>query len=221
MRFFYVDSNWIGALLDGAMSIGLESSLQTFFQQMTGTVVQQAALEAAQVIDGETNPGGIISGMLLRSDLVSGWPNLSVRPLDASGAMLDIVRMDHLAPGVLLCLFSGVPAQVMIAEPPEGFAFGTNELGDVQLRTLVAPLGNPLTTVQIRDPSGQQTLCMRPGTNVLNIDPTSATGLVQTLLTALTGQSQPVTLANFGPADFALQMIQAPEQLTFASQGGA
>jgi hypothetical protein len=226
IRFFYVDPNWVGALLDGALSIGLESSRYGFFHEMTCGVLQRAAAEAAQVLRGADSgspppPGApdAISGLLIRSPVISGWPNLAVRPL-LGGDMLRTLRMDHMAPGVLLCLFGGVPDRVMLAEPQEGLRFGIAD-GAVELRNLAPPvnagdlpfgavLGQRLTV------TGQYT---RSDGSVLDIGGGASGGLAQALDAALKAHSPPAAAVNFGAAGFALQMVNAPEQLTFQSGG--
>lgn len=237
-RFFYVDANWTGALLDGATSIGLDSSLQTFFHQMTAGVVASAAAEAAAVyrstllgLDPGPGPTGVVAGMLLRSPMVSGWPNLAVRPLAADGTtLLKTLRMDRLGNGVLLCLFDGVPSSVLISEPQEGFRFGTDEQGAIQLRNLTdttkrtgEPIGTPLP---VRNLAGPPTPYLRADNRVLNLAPLSATGLLQTVAGALDRLGQTVGLPDpqggammFGPAAFALQMVKTPEEITFTSGG--
>jgi hypothetical protein len=238
-RFGYLDPNWTSALLDGATSIGLDSSLQTFFHQMTSGIVQSAAAEAAAVyrsaLQGrEPGPGpaGVTTGMLVRSPIISGWPNLAVRPLATDGhTLLKTLRMDRLDSGVLLCLFDGVPASVVISEPPEGFRFGTDEQGAVQLRNLTdsarrvgEPIGTPLV---IRQPGGPATSYLRADNRVLNLAPAAPGGLVRGLAGALAALGQhvsadpsppPGTVA-FGPAALALQVLAAPEELTFVSGG--
>jgi hypothetical protein len=232
VRFFYLDANWISALLDGATSIGLDSSLQTFFHQMTARVVHSAAWRAATAyrstllgVDPGPGPAGVVSGMLLRSPLVSGWPNLSVRPLAPDGTtLLKTLRMDRIGSGVLLCLFDGVPGSVMISEPQEGFRFGLDEQGAVQLRNLTdtgkrtgEPIGSPLAVRTF----------LRADNRVLSLAPSSPSGLVQGVLRQLTALGQQVTLAaspppgavTLGPAAFALQVMKTPEELTFMSSG--
>ena len=77
-----------------------------------------------------TGPAGPVTGFLLRSRMVSGWPALHVRAyardnlrLDAAGRRrrrrrasttprsrkLGLLRLERLAPAVLLALFDGVP----------------------------------------------------------------------------------------------------------------
>jgi hypothetical protein len=233
LRFFYVDRNWLRALLDGALSIGIESSRDTFFHQILGEVLETAAYEAVETYRS-TLPGGgpdaaasgaaPESGILLRSAVVAGSPNLAVRAADSEGKPLKTLRMDHLSPNVLLCLFSGVPQTVTIAEPEEGLRFGLDQDGKAALRNLIAGDGLEVgaqfegdPTVLVRDPKGVSAEAMRvAGSRVLNISPKDSAGLVQKLLAGLKEKSlQPVE--SFGAGDLALQMINAPESVDFVA----
>lgn len=223
LRFFYVDRNWLDAMLDGAVSIGMQSSRDTFLQQIIGDVVNTAAYDFLETVR-ENLPGSgpappsagadAMTGLLLRSDLVSGWPNLGVRACNgvARGAeLMKTLRMDHLAPGVLLCLFSGVPARVELAEPQESFRFGIEADGKAQLRQVSgADLGEPTEQYTI-----VPTFLRDDAHRVLAITPSAPGGLVQTLA----GQVG-ASVADFGPADFALQMVSAPESVAFCTSGG-
>ncbi len=238
LRFFYVDTNWTDALLDGAMSIGLDTSRQTFFHLVTHGLIRDAAAEATKIyrqsLIGVAPPtvqpnAAVVSGLLLRSGLVSGWPNLAVRPYLANGDVLKTLRMDHLSPSVLLCLFLGVPDWIEISEPQEGLRFGVDDDGNIVLRNVVAPsgpndppigrqIGQPMRTF---DPSGAQQLYTRAASSrVLDLAPDRNTGLVQAVQAALTkaSRSPPGTL---GPAAFSLQMTRAPEAIKFATQPSA
>jgi hypothetical protein len=82
--------------------------------------------------------GGTITGFLMRSRAVSGWPNLHVRAYsrdvleddalttvaESDPNRMKVLRMERLAPAVLLVLFDGVPAVVHIEEPRQGIQFG-------------------------------------------------------------------------------------------------
>jgi len=97
-------------------------------------------------------PAGSIGGFLLRSRAVSGWPALHVRayredllPDDAdvpptAPHRMRLLRLERLAPAVLLCLFDGVPAVVHIEEPRQGVQYGV-DLG----------VGGAPTTIPLRD----------------------------------------------------------------------
>jgi hypothetical protein len=76
--------------------------------------------------------------MLVRSRAVSGWPNLHVRAYatdesldnaltthaESHPSRLKVLRMERLAPAVLMVLIDGVPAVVHIEEPRQGLQFG-------------------------------------------------------------------------------------------------
>jgi hypothetical protein len=223
LRFFYVDSNWLRAMHDGAVSIGMESSRTTFFHSMTQDLLFESSTEAAHVMRSnllgvEPPPAevteNLISGFLLRSAVVSGWPNLAVRGGKSDGTYLKILRLDHVAPNLLLCLFWGVPEFVEFSEPQEGFRFGVDDDGKIALRQPVAGGGTPLATQLKATLQVLPTYLRSADTQVLNL--TSVNGLVAAVQTALT--SAGVTVANFGPSDFALQMVIAPEAIQFATQ---
>jgi hypothetical protein len=230
LRFFDVDRNWLDAMADGAVSIGSASSRDTFFQQIVGDVVLEAAYDALETFR-ESLPGtqpvpptsgaAPMTGLLLRSAVVSGWPNLAVRACDHQKNLMTTLRMDHLSPTVLLCIFSGTPTTVTIAEPQEGLEFGLDQDGRAALRNVVAPRpstsdlqigeqfnGDP--TLQVRDTSSTEALCLRDtASRVLDLSPGSPTGLVQKLAAAV--QAQAASTPPLTPATFAIQMIAAPE----------
>lgn len=119
-RFFTVDVNWIGALVDGALAVGTQSSRDTWFQAVAGSIVPDAWKAAEKTTAA--------AGLLLRSALVAGWPGLVVEA-SSGGQPVALVRGDLLAPSVLLCLFGGVPDHVVLRSPPQGLHF---ELKDGQ-----------------------------------------------------------------------------------------
>jgi hypothetical protein len=235
VRFGYVDPGWQDALLDGALSLGIESSLRALYASLTGELIRSAAREAMLIrrsaLLGFSPPRPVFpipadpsvsTALLLRSALVTGWPDLAVRARAADGTPVPALRMDRLSPSVLLCLFSGIPASVTVGEPPQGLRFGVDDSGHVPLRNPRAggagqpPLGAILTgaaPVPILDPAGQQALALRdPGTRVLNLDPRAPGSLIGRLTEAL-GAAVPDPARVLGPADVALQMIKSPEAL--------
>lgn len=144
IRFFYLDRAWSDALVQGALSVGTVSTsdraeLEKVYphiradvdstERKVRTPQDESLLEAA---------GGTITGFLLRSRAVSGWPGMHVRaysedvlPDDALSTVAEsdprrmkVLRMERLAPAVLLVLFDGVPAVVHIEEPRQGLQFG-------------------------------------------------------------------------------------------------
>src|SRR5262249_41983948 len=127
----------------------MESSRQTFYGAITRDLIDRSAMQAALVyrqtllgnarVDTHGAEQSVISGFLMRSAIVAGWPNLAVRPYLNNGQTLQILRMERLSSNVLLCLFWGVPDYVEMSEPQEGFRFGVDDDGFIALRNPVAP----------------------------------------------------------------------------------
>ncbi|AZK97629.1 MULTISPECIES: hypothetical protein [Streptomyces] len=233
LRFFHTDPNWTAALVGGALGIGAQSSRDTLQDQVVADVVRRKAAESAAArrdVDRGVRAGppddtpavlGPVGGLLLRSALVSGWPNLAVRAVGADGRPLPVLRMDHLSPTVLLCLFNGVPATLELAAPQEGFRFGVEDDGLIPLRSMTAPDTGP------RLPLGEQLgpdLTFRvldhlrpsadPAVRVLDL------GSLVPALSAALNTAHGTALGPFGPADLALQLVKVPEAIRFDGPDG-
>ena len=113
MRMFRLDGNWINALLEGACSIGRSSSADLSHDAALVGKVYQAV-----------NAPKLITGFLLRSAVVDGWPGLEVEAHDSAGGTLTVVRMERLAPNLLLFMAAGEIDHMEIHEPAEGLHFG-------------------------------------------------------------------------------------------------
>jgi hypothetical protein len=134
IRFFYLDRNATDALVQGALSVGTVNSADRVQLAQLYQTVRDEVDEAERLIGA----GGPVTGFLLRSRLVSGWPGMHVRAystdtipddqtipdMDTSPDRVRVLRMERLAPAVLLVLFDGVPAVVHIEEPRGGIQFG-------------------------------------------------------------------------------------------------
>lgn len=157
IRFFYLDRDWTDALVQGALSVGTVTTADRAALTRLHGVVRDEIDEAERLVrlpgvePGEAvpvGPAGTVSGFLLRSRLVSGWPGLHVRaygednlrlsppvPDDEVGdehttlRRLGLLRLERLAPAVLLALFDGVPSVVHLEEPRAGIQFGVEEQG--------------------------------------------------------------------------------------------
>ncbi|MBL4802117.1 MAG: hypothetical protein JKY45_09495, partial [Emcibacter sp.] len=146
VRFFYVDRNWLDVLVEGAMSVGLHTGIDVGFQTAMNTVISSGLYELIHAVRdrllGIKTPslkdaGDItLGGVLIRSAVVSGWPGIEIDAKDASGNKISLLRMDHVGPEVLLCLFAGVPASISVSEPQEGLHFGVESNDAVYLRHL-------------------------------------------------------------------------------------
>ncbi len=142
IRFFYIDRAWTDALVQGALSVGTVSSadrtqLEKVYPHIRGEVDEtERSVRPSKFLFKAGS--GTLTGFLLRSRAVSGWPNLHVRAYardvldddaltteaESSPDRMRVLRMERLAPAVLLVLFDGVPAVVHIEEPRQGIQFG-------------------------------------------------------------------------------------------------
>ena len=214
IRFFYVDPNVLDALCDGAQSIGLQTSRDVLqHQAVRETIASLAGRRAAQLRSaklgvtaaaaGDAAPADPVAGLLLRSAVVSGWPGLEVKAYADTARTNPIapLRLDHVAPDVLIALYPQVPVLVDVEEPKEALAFGTEEDRAVGIRSIA---GGNIGTQIAQDTLGAPYL--RDG-QVLAVD------AWQKHLIGLAALSP--NAAVWGPAAFAMQMVSAPEQMTF------
>ncbi len=132
IRFFSLDPNWLEALLDGALSIGRNTSKDAAHDEAVKEIVHEAAARAVGEIRPRfgqeppaTDSSTVYSGFLLRSAVVSGWPGLEVEAYAAnSPESLPICRFERLSRDVMLCIFSGLFEKLYLHEPSEGIQFG-------------------------------------------------------------------------------------------------
>lgn len=233
IRFFYVDREWTDALVEGALSVGtVNSSDRAQLEQLYGQVRDEIDEEERVVREpgGEAvqkGPAGTITGFLLRSRAVSGWPAMHVRAYrrevggdneiipESHPDRVKVLRLERLAPAVLLALFDGVPAVIHLEEPRSGVQFG------VRLETAGGP--NQFSAFVIaRDASTSDDV---PGQ--VHVPVTFRRGSPGVLDMKRTGAS---LLATGGTnlagavdgAEFALEMIRFPYRQVFGdpAQGG-
>lgn len=143
IRWFYVDRRWTDALVQGALSVGtVNTDDRTQLTANYPAIRDELDTEERNVRRpaGTTRwagDAGPISGFLLRSRAVSGWPAMHVRAFSVDPAEGDdatyaeddprrmrLLRLERLAPAVLLCLFDGIPTVVHVEEPRQGVQFG-------------------------------------------------------------------------------------------------
>ncbi|PNP48680.1 hypothetical protein TGAMA5MH_00371 [Trichoderma gamsii] len=114
IRFFHVDANWLDALIDGALSLGSHMGGNDDYirRRIKGAI--NTYLETVDKATGYT-PQIPSYGMILRSDLVSRFPDLKVEapiPKDAPEAgRAPILRQEIIGEGLLLCLFDRIPGK--------------------------------------------------------------------------------------------------------------
>ncbi|HTY73505.1 MAG TPA: hypothetical protein VMI11_13935 [Actinomycetes bacterium] len=235
IRFFYLDRNATDALVEGALSVGTVNAADRAQLAELYAVVRDEVDAAERLVrmkdsdapevDALGRPigaGGLITGFLLRSRLVSGWPGLHVRAystdtrpddettpdMDTSPDRVRLLRMERLAPAVLLVLFDGVPAVVHIEEPRSGIQFGvrlveltdpTQQTAVVTVRDVTAPNNPPpAQTVPVPFRAGSPgVINMRALNDALVAIPTAHMG------------------ATVDAAEFAIEMLRFPLRQVF------
>jgi hypothetical protein len=198
IRFFFLDRNWTDAMVDGALSAGATTTRERG-QIVAGHEQLRNDLDATErdVWAGAVEPGArypaseaeTITGFLLRSRLVSGWPGLHVRAFH--DAAVRILRIERLSPAVLLALFDGQPSRVVVEEPRQGLQFGVDLTAGVHTVERRPPDTGPDVTVLFR-PGGSGVIDVRR----LHDD-----------------------LGGEGSAAFAARIVQYPYRQEFAGTG--
>ena len=119
LRFFHIDSLWIECLLDGAFSIGRTTKFDR----------KRERDESGNLEFPHKKERGVRTGVLLRSDLVSGWPSLMAEGYaasDSTGNPLPVLRFEKLGPNILMMIFDGNIRSFTLHLPPESLHFGFN-----------------------------------------------------------------------------------------------
>jgi hypothetical protein len=236
IRFFYVDREWTDALIQGVLSVGTVTTLdREHLQALHRRVRDEVDTEERQVrLVGADPPGrapaDVISGFLLRSRVVSGWPALHVRAYDSEigpddgmvaetdPRRLRLLRLERLAPAVLLCLFDGVPQIVHVEEPRQGIQFGVD--------LAAGTAGTTGATIPLRDVTTAKRLDQmvpRPSGDLTKRVPfrKDAPGVVHVAELARRIASQPATKvdvfehAGVQSAELALELLQFPFRQVF------
>lgn len=213
LRFFRVDPNWTTALVEGAFSIGRTSA----------ALATHDAARHAQV--HATDEGKIVSGVLLRSAVVAGWPALRATVKDRDGQVLPIRRFVHLAPSVLLVLVSGAApiASVRFSEPPEGLHFGVNANDPSHLDKVLRRLGPGKRTDGRFEPVGSELSGILDPLEVPYRSAELGVLDIRALRQAMSGHLETLwggpaprghTLP-FTSAEFALQMVEGVQSVEF------
>lgn len=233
IRFFYLDRAWTDALVQGVLSVGTITTADRAQLEAVYAHVRDEVDETERTIrnpkderrlEGEAST---ITGFLMRSRAVSGWPNLHARAYardvladdalttdaESNPERLKVLRMERLAPAVLLVLFDGVPAVVHIEEPRQGIQFGARldpadatgqrrkvRLRDVQTGKVVGHPDDPFT------PANSVDVPFRP----------AASGVIDMgALRRRLAAKAPGADGSLEPNEYALEMLRFPYRQVF------
>jgi len=116
IRFFFLDRLWLEYLRDGAFSLGRTTESDYRLDTALGELYL-------------SNLSRKVTGLLLRSDVVAGWPGLIVEGYsDKDGkSPLPLWRIDYLSKNILICLFDGELRAADIHQKTETMHFGLDE----------------------------------------------------------------------------------------------
>lgn len=246
IRFFYLDRSWTDRLVDGALAVGKTGTREQAHHQAHAANLQSQLDMTERVVrimqrglpaQSETAPGSstdaaagrTVTGFLLRSAAVSGWPSMDVRAFNtvlppnegdvddagyqawldqAKAAQLTTLRLELLSPSVLLALFDGVPQLVWCEEPHHGVQFGFNVYGGAfaldrhRADGAAEPAGASIP-VPFRA-GGQRVVAIR--------------ALRNRIYQAQAGD--PNLVAQNSSADFAIELLNYPWRQRFQGTGG-
>jgi hypothetical protein len=214
MRFFYVDRNWTDAAVDGALATGAYSTRDRLQLQQRHAAVRDAvdAEERRQRVGPAVTSTGpaTITGFLLRSRAVSGWPGMHVRGFRTSGTterQLAVLRMERLSPAVLLVLFDDIPDRMEIEEPRQGIQFGVRAP-----RVAAEPAGT--WWLDVRRPSTGEEV---HGAKVRVPFRAGSAGVIHLagLRRRLTTDHASIVGSTLTPAEMALQLLRYPYRQHF------
>jgi hypothetical protein len=230
IRFFYLDRSWADRLIDGAVAVGQIGSREEAHYQARASVLAQVLDQSERMVrplqrgedfvaakrrsDANPRDAEVVTGFVLRSSAVRGWPHMDVRAYDrtlpepftagdpqVAQHQLRLLRLEVLSPSVLIALFEGEPKMVIIEEPHHGVQFGVRHRGS----GLAVPL---------RDATGQQILVnnqpvpVTVPTRSRHRDVVRVAALRDALQAART--THPQAVAQNGAAAFAISVLDPP-----------
>ncbi|WP_037819390.1 hypothetical protein [Streptomyces sp. NRRL B-3229] len=182
IRFVSLDVQWIRQLLDGAFSIGRLTSADAELDR-SGPLVDLAKT---------------VTGALIRSGVVSGYPGLAVEAFGADQDVpLEQLSATRLTPDIMLCLFAGTLTRLDVRQRPEAVHFAVELPGDGRFgKSLRGPDGGsgPALAPLPLGPGGRLPI----GDLADSIASTMKRG-------------------SIGSGDFARQMIETAERVSFLS----
>lgn len=153
IAFFEVDADWLKCLAEGACSVGRSSGRDELAERTLRNAFLDFALHRSRdirpqkLVPGRPDPQGDIAadaerappnwpltGFILRSPVVEALQGIEMRAWqtdrDGTKAPLDALRIDRLAPDIMLCIFDGSVDRIEMKQPPEALHFGVTVARD-------------------------------------------------------------------------------------------
>lgn len=200
IRFFHVDPDWLDALQAGALSLGLQGS--------SDLTLHPLLVSAARDLAAGDGPATPRAGLLLRSQLVTGWPTMAIVGSSRTGPV-NKLRDEPLTPGIRLALFDAVPDCVTLSQPFQGLRFGIEEVG-VVLRYVTAAgrIGQQMLAT-LPDGTSQEEVLEnfgRAGAPAGILDMAKLAAAMAVVVDSGTA---------LGSGNFAIQLVKAPELQSF------
>jgi hypothetical protein len=236
IRWFYLDRRWTDALVQGALSVGTVNSddrthLAAQYEAIRDELDQEERNYRRRA--GTSRFGGkveAVSGFILRSQAVSGWPAIHVRAFSVDPDESDdatfpeedprrmrLLRLERLAPAVLFCMFDGIPQVVHLEEPRQGVQFGFDvEPKGSSMTAVLRP--RDIVTFQDVDPKGKHDNDIPVPFRAV----TGASGVVdiQELERKLAALGATHVGSSLDSAEYALQLIRFPYRQVFGDPKG-
>jgi hypothetical protein len=132
IRFFYVDPTWVDRVIDGVFSAANTGTVDSVYDYSLLSGVRNlldselAKLAAAAVPGSNWTPAAGITGMLIRSELASRWPDMIVECWadETMTKPMPVLRSEPVSKDIYIALFAGQPQMVTVREPFTGVRFG-------------------------------------------------------------------------------------------------
>ncbi|MCY0944796.1 hypothetical protein [Streptomyces antarcticus] len=192
IRFAHLDPAWVRAAVDGALSVGVGHALDSDLNTLAtgGGPVPKCAV-------------------LINSSLVPNWPKIIVTAYKGTD-IVEPLREAVFGTQIRLTLYPEVIDRFELAEPPRGLCFGIGDVGTIELRGISGDrIGHPMG--EFPQPAGFARFLRPGGQDVLNVD-----GAGDALLPALSQAHGLTGTQRISSAQFALQMINAPQVQNFS-----
>ena len=230
MRFFRIDPLWIKRLLEGACSVGRNSTEAELVDSILADEFFKIAVSGSAKVrrrpseegDAANNAGDTkvsdlplpdavfpLEGFLLRSPIVRGWQGLEMKAWkEGTDVPTPPLRIDRLAPDIMLCIFNGPLAKIEIRQPPEGMHFGADNYKKTILRDMKE--AEPGAPFNLNDEEVVKDLLRDENSRVVNVEKLadSLRGLLNKH-DLRTTKAEPLTSAEFG-----VQMTRSPGRVT-------